>query len=91
MIKVNAIFVKIIYLYIKENEKEEIILKTYKAIFEKMYSGTKHPTENLTIIKLFMRNVEHAVFSYGSLKSKYSALTVFFSAVHNPHNGFNRG
>ncbi len=91
MIKVNAIFVKIISLYMKENDKEEIILETYKTRLEKVYSEIKHPIENLNIIKRFMRKVEHTGVRYGTLKSDYAGLTIFFSVVHNPHNGFNRG
>lgn len=79
MVKVNAMFVKIIYLYMKENDKEEIILETYKTRLEKVYSDIKHPIENLNIIKRFMRKVEHTGVIYGTLKSDYAGLTIFFS------------
>ncbi len=61
----------------KEIGKEEYVLETYKARLEKVYSDTKHPIENLNIIKRFMRKVEHTGVRYGTLKCDYAALAVF--------------
>lgn len=61
----------------EKNKKEEQILETYKSRLEKVYSNTKHPIENLNVIKRFMRKVEHTGVRYGTLKSNYAAFTVF--------------
>ncbi len=61
----------------EKNEKEKVILEMYKARLEKVYSDKKHPIGNLTIIKRFMRKVEHSGVRYGTLKADYAALTVF--------------
>ena len=61
----------------EKNEKEEMAVETYKARLEKVYSDTKHPIDNLNVIKRFMRKVEHSGMRYGTLKSDYAAFTVF--------------
>jgi hypothetical protein len=42
-----------------------------------VYDDTTHPSENLRLIKLFLKKVEHKVKSRETLKANYAVMTVF--------------
>jgi hypothetical protein len=45
--------------------------------FEKVYDDPTHPSENLRLIKLFLKKVEHKGVSRETLKANYASMTVF--------------
>ena len=51
--------------------------ENYVQRFEKVYDDPVYPPENLRLIKLFLRKVEHKGVSRETLKANYATMTVF--------------
>jgi integrase/recombinase XerD len=51
--------------------------ENYVERFEKVYDDPTHPSENLRLIKLFLKKVEHKGVSRETLKANYATMTVF--------------